>query len=72
VVFNDYPDSNPVFIAWLAEQSRQYDLHRVLPYNVSTLEPRPGPTQNQVYIVYEFVPKADPAVARKPSGAVLR
>jgi hypothetical protein len=71
VVFNDYPDSNPVFIAWLAEQSRQYDLHRVLPYNVSTLEPRPGPTQNQVYIVYEFVPKS-PAVAGGLPGTARR
>lgn len=72
VVFNEYPDNNPAFIGWIADMSRRYDLRDVVPYKVSSLEPKRGPTWDQLYRVYEFVPKAEPAVAGEPSAPVRR
>lgn len=68
VVFNEYPEAKPPFAAWLAGMTRDYQLFRVVPYTVSTVERKPGATSDQVYLVYEFVPKPPDAVlARKPA-----
>ena len=68
VVFNEFPEGKPPFDAWVAETSRRFTLRRVLPFPVSTFEARPGPTQNQVYLVYEFVPRVETSAAAGATG----
>lgn len=66
VMFNEFPQGRPVFEAWLARMRESYELLRVVPYPVHSLERKLGVTWDQMYLVYEFVPRASPALAVAP------
>jgi hypothetical protein len=59
VLFNEIPEyaSPPLFAFWMAEMSKRFRLRGVRTYPVSTLELKAGATWDQLYLVYEFVPK---------------
>jgi hypothetical protein len=57
VLFNETPQGTPKFETWLADMLTRYDLRGVTPYKVSSVEKRLGPTWDELYLVYEFVPK---------------
>jgi hypothetical protein len=58
VLFNEFPQGTPAGRAWVADMLTRYDLRGVNSYPVSSLEPKRGPTWDQLYVVYEFIPKA--------------
>ena len=68
VIFNEIPAGTPAFDAWMAGMLRKYDLRGVTPYPVSSIEKKIGPTWDQLYLVYEFVPKAPATVAARPDA----
>ena len=68
ILFNEIPNGTPAFSAWMAEMLKTYDLRGVTPYSVSSVEKKIGPTWDQLYLVYEFVPKAAPPVAARPNA----
>jgi hypothetical protein len=80
VLFNEIPEytSPPLFASWMAEMSTRYRLRDLRTYPVSTLEAKPGATWDQLYLVYEFVPKERAPVpeasvaAGKPPGTPRR
>ncbi len=75
VLFNEIPAGTPAFEAWLAGMLGRYDLRRVVEYPVSSLERKIGPTWDQLYLVYEFAPKAGRLVSitgRPTPGPALR
>ena len=63
VLFNETPQGTPAFDAWLAGMLTRYQLRSVVPYPVSSIEPKLGPTWNELYVVYEFVPRVDAPAA---------
>jgi hypothetical protein len=76
VLFNEVPTDTPAFRSWLAGMLTRYRLRDTRPYPVSSVEKKRGPTWDQIYVVYEFVPKdAGPAptpVAERTSVPVRR
>lgn len=59
VVFNEYPDKSAAFQAWLAGMLTRYELRNFEHYHIHSIERKKGPTSDEVYLVYEFVPRAD-------------
>ena len=57
VLFNEFPAGTPAFDAWMAGMLARYDFLRVFTYPVSSVERKIGPTWDEVYVVYEFVPR---------------
>jgi hypothetical protein len=76
VLFNETPQGTPAFDAWMAGMLTRYDFFRVFTYPVSSLEKKIGPTWDQLYVIYEFVPKLPPpgpaAVADRPLPEPVR
>ena len=74
VLFNETPAGTPGFDAWMAAMLTKYDLRGVTPYPVSSIEKRMGATWDQLYLVYEFVPKSQPtpSVAASPGAELKR
>src|SRR5262249_54678590 len=60
VLFNEAPQDTPAFQAWLAGMLARYRLRSAVPYHVRSVERKRGPTWDQLYLVYEFVPKPEP------------
>jgi hypothetical protein len=58
VLFNELPQNTAKFRTWLAEMTTRFDLKTITPFKVSSIEKRLGPTWDELYLVYEFVPKA--------------
>jgi len=71
VLFNEFAEGTPAAAAWMAGMLARYDVSRVLSYPVSSIERKIGPTWDQVYVVYEFVPRTPPtpALTRSPAPA---
>jgi hypothetical protein len=63
VIFNEYPMETPAFRAWMAGMLTKYDLRGFERYPISSIERKKGPTWDSLYLVYEFVPRAAPAVS---------
>jgi hypothetical protein len=57
VLFNEMPQGTPVFDAWMADMLTRYHLRGLTAYPVSSIERKRGPTWDQMYLVYEFVPR---------------
>ncbi len=66
VLFNELPQGTPEFQSWMNGMLERYELTRAVPYPVSSLEKAMGPTWDQLYLVYEFVPRNPPALASEP------
>ena len=74
VFFNETPGDDPSFQAWFAEMLTRYDLSNLRTFPVSSIERKRGPTWDQLYVVYEFVPKphAAESVAKRPDEELRR
>jgi hypothetical protein len=74
VLFNEIPAGTPAFDSWMAGMLAKYDLRGVTPYPVSSIEKKMGATWDQLYLVYEFVPKAQPtpSIAARPGAELKR
>jgi hypothetical protein len=73
VLFNEIPIGKPALDAWLADMFARYDLRDFHRYPVHAAEGAAPTASDQLYFVYEFVPKAPAAVAQAPpAGQDLR
>jgi hypothetical protein len=74
VLFNETPGKDPEFQAWMQEMLTQFDLKDTATYHVRSIERKLGPTWDQIYLVYEFVPKPGlpTPLAGKPNAGSLR
>ena len=72
VLFNEFPAGTPSFDGWMAGMLTRFDVLRVVSYPVSSVERKIGPTWDEVYVVYEFVPKAGTSLPVAVGAPTLR
>ncbi len=74
VLFNEFAESTEAGKIWFASMLERYNFVRVVPYPVSSLERKIGPTWDEIYVVYEFTPKIplSPALTGVPAPATRR
>jgi len=72
VAFNEVPHESPEFHARLARIADRFDLRSIRPYPVSSIESKRGPTWDELYVVYEFVPKPGAVASRPRPGPARR
>jgi hypothetical protein len=63
ILFNEIPREVPGFDGWLREMLTRYDLRKIDRYPVSAVNPKRLVYWDNVYFVFEFVPKPAPPIA---------